>query len=129
MDRSLLLPWNPTMFETKGRGKCHYEKVDIHLSFPSSLECTVPTNHPNSFMDHVSDKEEYQCVHSWECVKITSVTTKDDRLDTKVEILSVERDTFNMYFLFAKGALHLKDEEGHVEEMNGINIGGYWFEY
>ncbi|MBU7594884.1 hypothetical protein [Metabacillus halosaccharovorans] len=71
----------------------------------------------------------FQCVQSFECVKMTSVTTPDDLLTTKVEILSVEEYSFDTYFLFAKGSLKLVSDDGIVEEMKGVNVGGFWIEY
>ncbi|WP_368658470.1 hypothetical protein AB3Z07_03105 [Metabacillus halosaccharovorans] len=88
----------------------------------------IPT-HPYSFQNYVSSKEMYQCVQSFECVKITSVTTPDDQLITKVEILSVEDYSYDTYFLFAKGSMKLVSDDGIVEEMKGVNVGGFWIEY
>ncbi|NMH70108.1 hypothetical protein HF072_15095 [Bacillus sp. RO3] len=84
----------------------------------------IPT-HPDAFQDYISSKEKYQCIHYFECVKMTSVTTSDDLLETKVEIVPVEGYSFDTYFLFAKGSMKLANEE----EMKGVNIGGFWIEY
>jgi len=86
-------------------------------------------NHPNSFQDYLSSKDMYQCVQSFECVKMTSVTTSDDTVTTKVEILSVEDYSYDFYYLFAKGSMKLANEDGSVDEMKGLNIAGVWIEY
>ncbi|MFE8699789.1 hypothetical protein ACFYKX_04030 [Cytobacillus sp. FJAT-54145] len=84
----------------------------------------VPT-HQNSFQDYISTKETYQCIHSFECVKLTSIVTAEDLLETKVEILPVEGYSFDFYYIFAKGSLKLANED----EMKGLNIAGFWIEY
>jgi len=86
-------------------------------------------SHLNSFLDYISSKDMYQCVQSFECVKMTSVTTSDDTLTTKVEILSVEDYSYDFYYLFAKGSMKLANEDGSVDEMKGLNIAGFWIEY
>jgi hypothetical protein len=88
----------------------------------------IPT-HPNSFQDYISSKETYQCIQSFECVKMTSVVTPDDLLETRVEMLSVEGYSFDTYFLFAKGSMKLANEDGVTEKMKGVNIAGFWLEY
>lgn len=84
----------------------------------------IPTQ-PDSFQDYISSKEAYQCIHSFECVKMTSVTNSDGSLETKVEVLSVEGFTYHSYVLFAKASMKLEGEE----ERKGYNIAGFWFEY
>lgn len=84
----------------------------------------IPT-HPRAFQDYISSKEQYQCIQYFECVKMTSITTSDDLLETKVEVLPVEGYSCDTYFLFAKGSMKLANEE----EMKGVNIGGFWIEY
>jgi hypothetical protein len=84
----------------------------------------IPTQ-PDSFQDYISSKETYQCIHSFECVKMTSVINSDDSLETKVEVLSVEGHSYRSYFLFAKASMKLESEK----ERRGINIAGFWFEY
>ncbi|MCA1041237.1 hypothetical protein LCM00_17110 [Bacillus infantis] len=82
-------------------------------------------NNPDSFQDYISSKETYQCIHSFECVKMASVINSDDSLETKVEVLPVEGYTYHSYFLFAKASMTLEGEE----ERKGINIAGFWIEY
>ncbi|MGM0840187.1 MAG: hypothetical protein ACQEWE_05640 [Bacillota bacterium] len=84
----------------------------------------VPT-HPRAFQDYISSKEQYQCIQYFECVKMTSITTSDDLLETKVEVLPVEGYSYDTYFLFAKGFMKLAGED----EIKGLNIGGYWIVY
>ena len=86
-------------------------------------------SHPNSFQDYISSKDMYQCVQSFECVKMISVTTSEDTVTTKVEILSVESYSYNFYYLFSKGVMKLATEDGSVEEMKAMNIAGFWLEY
>ena len=59
---------------------------------------------------------------------MTSVTTPDNLVTTKVEILSVEDYTYDTYFLFAKGSMKLANDNG-IEEIKGLNIAGVWVEY
>lgn len=86
-------------------------------------------SHSNSFQDYISSKNMYQCVQSFECVKMTSVTTSNDTVTTKVEILSVESYSYDFYYLFSKGSMKLANEDGSVEEVKGLNIAGFWVEY
>lgn len=87
------------------------------------LGSSVP-NHYDSFVEYISEQTEYECLRI-ECVKVSEVVV-DDKLKTDVKIFSIEGSYYDWYLLFAKGALTLKDEEGNIEELKGINIGGLW---
>ncbi|GAM14882.1 hypothetical protein [Mesobacillus selenatarsenatis] len=87
------------------------------------LGAGVP-NHQQSFLNHISDHTEYNCF-SIECVKVSQVVIEDE-LKTEIETYSIQGYSFDWYFLFAKGALFLKDEQGNMEEFTGVNIGGLW---
>lgn len=97
--------------------------ISITIILLFFLGAGVP-NHQDSFVNYISDSTDYECL-SVECVKITEVVT-EDILKTEIKILSIQGYSFDWYLLFAKGALTLKDEEGRIEEFEGINIGGLW---
>lgn len=97
--------------------------ISIILVLLIFLGAGVPT-HQQSFMNHISDSTEYECLRI-ECVKVSDVVV-DDELKTEIKILSIQGYSFDWYLLFARGGLSLKDEDGNLKEFSGINIGGLW---
>ncbi|WP_079508585.1 hypothetical protein [Mesobacillus jeotgali] len=81
-------------------------------------------NHHDSFKEYVSKNTEYKCLRI-ECIKITEVVT-EGTLRTKVKAFTIEDYSFDWYPLFAKGGLSLKDDDGDIQVIQGINIGGLW---
>jgi hypothetical protein len=88
----------------------------------------VPSN-SNSFEKYVNQKEMYQCVNSWECVRITSNVTPDGTLKTEAKIVHISDYSFDWYLFFAKGSMKFENEDGQIDELKGINLAGFWFEY
>ncbi len=117
----VIISFKPEDAEAKNR-KRTFVLVALLLLIINMIR--IPTQ-PDSFQDYISSKEAYQCIHSFECVKMTSVTNSDGSLETKVEVLPVEGFTYHSYFLFAKASMKLEGEE----ERKGYNIAGFWFEY
>ncbi|KHF39442.1 hypothetical protein [Halalkalibacter okhensis] len=88
----------------------------------------VPTN-AASFDHFINSKEAYQCISSWQCVKIVKNVTADDMLEVLPEVVQVKDRSYNWYFFFSKGFILLENSKGDEEELRGVNVAGYWFEY
>lgn len=86
----------------------------------------VPTD--DSFKDHISSKDMYQCIRDYECVKITPKKTPDGRQETVVEILRIKGRSFEWKLFYAKGSLTLENDKGEEETLRGINIAGFWYD-
>lgn len=112
----------------KGERKYSQKLIIFLIVFLFFSIYRVPT-HPASFEKYINSKEMYQCVTRWECVKISSEISEHDSLRAKAEILSINGYTFDWYVLYAKGYIQLANDKGNIEEINGVNICGFWIEY
>ncbi|GAE25569.1 hypothetical protein JCM9140_1569 [Halalkalibacter wakoensis JCM 9140] len=62
-------------------------------------------------------------------MKIVEHVTPEDMLEIVPEVVQVQERRFNWFLFYSKGLLKLEDEKGDVEELRGLNVAGFWFEY
>ena len=88
----------------------------------------VPT-HPDAFEDYINSKEDIECHnhYQFECVKISYSTLEE--LETKTEVVLIQDYSFDWYVFFAKGSIKIGNTANEVEEINSINIAGFWIDY
>ncbi|WP_026673744.1 hypothetical protein [Alkalihalobacterium bogoriense] len=87
----------------------------------------VPGN-PISFEEFVNSRDDIQCKYRFECVMISHDET-EETLKTITKIIPVRGFSYDYYFLYSKGSIKLGEDAEDEEEIKGINIAGFWFEY
>jgi hypothetical protein len=85
--------------------------------------------HNGSFEKYINQKDMYQCVNSWECVKITTVIAPNGNSKTVADIVNIIDSSFDWYLVFAKGSMKLEEQDGRIDVLRGINVAGIWIEY
>lgn len=86
------------------------------------------TGNPISFGEFVNSREDIQCKYQLECVMISYDET-GETFETITKIIPVRGFSYDHYFLYSKGSIKLGENAEDEEEIKGINIAGFWFEY